>query len=88
MNNNSKEYQDIMARLDEISKQVLAKSAPAESIYYDIVDLRKLLKVSTRTIMSWRSDGKISFSQISGKIYFSLADVQEMMQKNYKKRFA
>lgn len=86
MNSNSKE-QEILTRLDEISKQVLAKSTPPNAIYYDIVDVMKLLKVSKRTLMSWRSDGIISFSQIQGKIYFSLADIQEMMQKHYKKRF-
>lgn len=85
---NSKEHQEILNRLEELSKQVLAKSLSPEQTYYDNVDIMKILKVSKRTLMQWRTDGVISFSQIAGKIYYSLADVNQMMQKHYKKSFS
>ncbi len=50
-------------------------------------DLCKLLKISRRTLQDYRNEGKISFSQINAKIYYKMADVQEMMSKHYNQAF-
>lgn len=43
----------------------------------------KIMTVSTRTAQLWRDHHQISFSQISGKIYYRMSDIQKLLDDNY-----
>ena len=55
--------------------------------FVDNENFLSLLGISKRTAQSWRDEGVISFSQINGKIYYRLSDIDEMLKKHYKKAF-
>ena len=82
------EYQTLIQRLDSINEKITGKSSNPEDIIYDNADTLRLLKVSRRTLQSWRTDGLISFSQIGSKLFYTQKDINEFIQKHYNKRFA
>lgn len=82
------EYQDIIKRLDSINEKITGKSSNPEDIIYDNADTLRLLKVSRRTLQSWRTEGLISFSQVGSKLFYTQKDINEFIQKHYNKRFA
>jgi hypothetical protein len=84
---NEKEFNALVERLDSLNQTLSARTNP-EAVFYDNADAIQLLKVSRRTLQSWRDGGLISFSQVGSKIYYSLRDIQEFMQKNSKPSFS
>lgn len=51
----------------------------------DIQDVCQILKISKRTLQSYRDSKILGFTQISGKIYFKASDIQELLDKHYVK---
>lgn len=51
----------------------------------DIQDVCQILKISKRTLQSYRDSKILGFTQISGKIYFKASDIQELLEKHYVK---
>lgn len=45
-------------------------------------DLVKMLKVSKRTIYTWRSEGKIAYSQVGKFIFYTKTDVINFLKKH------
>lgn len=41
----------------------------------------QVLRVSKRTLQKYRDDGWISYSQISGKLYYKLSEINNMLEK-------
>lgn len=84
-----KEYKAILDRLDSINEKVSSgNNLKPEEIIYDNADALKILKVSRRTLQSWRTEGLIGFSQIGSKLYYTQRDLNLFVQKHYKKSFA
>jgi len=81
------EYQDLIKRLDQIDKKISAKQISVDTIIYDNADLVKLLKISVRTLISWRAEGKIDFSQVNSKIFYTKKNLDDFLQKHYKPSF-
>ncbi len=80
----------IMARFDKI-EQIIAekkKMQPLSEPWLNIDETCRLLKVSKRTLQTYRDIGKISFSQIGGKIYFKASDLEDHLKKHYFKAFS
>jgi excisionase family DNA binding protein len=55
--------------------------------WLDNKEAAALLKVSMRTMQSWRDEGLIGFSQIGGKIYYNREDIDRMLLKHHNKPF-
>lgn len=83
----SEAYKDLVKKLDEINTRLNAKEKEPKEIWLDNQEFLQLLKISKRTAQSYRDTGLISFSQIGSKIYYKLADVEEMMKSHYNKAF-
>jgi hypothetical protein len=81
------QFKDLMSKLDTIQSQINIKAGPKQETYLGNVEFMTLLDVSKRTAQTWRDEGKISFSQVGGKIYYKLSDVDKFMQENYNKSF-
>jgi len=92
MSNYYERIEDILKRLDEQMKFVVAKMKlneknNPEDVFFDNQEFLKLMNISKRTAQSWRDEGKIAFSQIGSKIYYKMADVTKLLNNNYKPEF-
>ena len=82
----SKDYQDMLTCLEEISKQLSAKAKTPKEQWLDNQEFMQLLKISRRTAQSYRDNNMIAFSIIGNKIYYKLSDVEDLLNRYYKKR--
>jgi hypothetical protein len=77
------QYDEIITRIDEIKTEIKGTSKSSGNEFVDNVDFIKLMNISKRTAQAWRDEGKIAFSQVGGKIYYKMSDVQVMLNNNY-----
>ena len=83
----SQAFQEIVKKLEEINTRLNAKDKESKDKWLDNRELMQLLKISKRTAQHYRDSGMISFSQVGHKIYYKLADVEELLHKHYNKAF-
>lgn len=72
----------LVKRLEILIEKLPQNSNPSET-WMDISETAKWLKVSQRTLQSYRDKGLLPYSQIKSKIYFRLQDLQEFLKKHY-----
>jgi len=48
-------------------------------------DLSRILKISRRCLQDYRTEGKISFYRIGGKILYKVSDIEDFLSKKYEK---
>lgn len=80
------QYNTMLAAIQEIKAKLDDKVDPEES-FIDNQEFLLKMKISKRTAQTWRDEGKISFSQVGNKIYYKVADVEELLNKHYNKAF-
>ena len=73
------EFRNINQKLAELTDAI--KSKPQKDIVYDNSDVMRLLKVSQRTLATWREDGTIPYSKIGAKIYYLPEHIYKMLDK-------
>ncbi|HZX74072.1 MAG TPA: helix-turn-helix domain-containing protein [Cyclobacteriaceae bacterium] len=85
----SQAYKELLAQLQQIKSQLdsLKKMAPLEDTWLDNNEVVQLLKVSKRTLQTYRDDGKLSFSQVGSKIYYRSSDIDNFLKRHYKSAF-
>lgn len=49
----------------------------------DEQDLRQMLKISSRTIQRYRSSKRLPYYTISGKLYYKLSDVHQLIRDGF-----
>ena len=78
-------FNKIMTRIDNLGCKIDDKirKQPLEDVWLDIQEVCQLLKVSKRTLQAYRDNQVLSYSQISGKIYFKAADIDAHLKKHY-----
>ncbi|HQL70268.1 MAG TPA: helix-turn-helix domain-containing protein [Bacteroidales bacterium] len=84
-------YLDMLNKINliiENQQQQNTNPHPLSDVWLDIQETAQLLKVSKRTLQSYRDNGVLSFSQIGGKIYFKASDIEDHLKKHYVKAFA
>lgn len=80
------EVQEIKQRLDAFTTEVRNKQrTEPDQVWYDNQEFLQIMNISKRTAQSWRDEGIISFSQVGSKIYYRFSDIEELLNKNYKK---
>ncbi len=80
------QYNTMLAAIQEIKAKLDDKVDPEEN-FIDNQEFLLKMKISKRTAQTWRDEGKISFSQVGNKIYYKVADVEELLTKHYNKAF-
>ncbi len=80
------QYQDILAKIEAINTSIIKNKEPKDS-FLDNQEFLQLMNVSKRTAQTWRDEGIVSFSQVGGKIYYRMFDVQKLLDSNYKPAF-
>lgn len=83
----SQAFQEIVKKVDEIHKRLDSKEKEPKEKWLDNQEFLQLLKISKRTAQHYRDSGMISFSQVGAKIYYRLADVEELLKSHYNKAF-
>lgn len=80
-------FQAIIDKLDKINDRMnLQKPVPMlNDRWLDIQETCFLLRISKRTLQSYRDNGLLPFSQINGKIYFKAKDIENHLEKHYRK---
>ena len=55
--------------------------------WLDVKESCKYLKVSSRSLQTYRDEGRIPFSQIGHKIYFKVTDLDNYLNKHMRTAF-
>lgn len=79
----SQAYKELVAKINAIAKFVIDhqdgdKMKPDE-MWVDSYDVCTFLKISERTLQRLRSKRQISYSIISGKSYYTIAEIKRML---------
>lgn len=80
------EYKELLTRLDEINRKLSLKEKATKEVWLDNQEFMQLLKISRRTAQSYRDDNKLAFSIIGNKIFYKLSDIEDMLNRHYRKR--
>lgn len=75
--------------LSELKKVVeyIGKSQLKKVIdnWVDGDEVLKALKISKRTLQSYRDKGILGYTQFGNKLFYKVRDIQQLLDKNYKK---
>lgn len=83
-NDEGKSIGNFIEQLNNI-EQRLKKIQYNNDVFLDNQEFLQVMNISKRTAQSWRDEGIISFSQVGSKIYYRFSDIEELLNKNYKK---
>ncbi|MBT2623513.1 helix-turn-helix domain-containing protein [Chryseobacterium sp. ISL-6] len=79
----------IMTRFDIMSEKIKENQNDLNSIdgeqLLDNQDVLQLLKISPRSLQRYRSNKKIPYYTISGKLYYKLSDVHQLIRDSFSK---
>lgn len=75
----------IKDNISEINKALsqFNKQPTLSEKWFDNQEVCLLLKISTRTLQSYRDNNVLPFSQIAGKIYYKAVDIEAHLEKHY-----
>ncbi|OAB30607.1 Helix-turn-helix domain-containing protein [Flavobacterium fryxellicola] len=77
----------IMDRFDILSEHITDIQKKRNNIdgeeLLDNQDLLQMLKISNRSLQRYRSNGKLPYYTISGKIYYKLSDVHQFIRDSF-----
>ncbi|MDD4991818.1 MAG: helix-turn-helix domain-containing protein [Paludibacter sp.] len=80
----SKAFKDLMEKVNTIAKFVVnyqPEEVNEDETWVDSYEVCTFLKISERTLQRLRSNGTISYSIISGKTYYTIAEVKRMLNE-------
>lgn len=70
---------------DKFIELKMEADSPLSERWLDNPDVMMLLKISKRTLQSYRDEEKIPYSQVGNKIYYRASDIEKFLKKNYRK---
>ncbi|KYH06693.1 excisionase [Chryseobacterium cucumeris] len=76
----------IMERFDLLKEQMIKNQSRFIEIdgeqLLDNQDVLQLLKISSRSLQRYRTDKKLPYYTISGKLYYKLSDVHQLIRES------
>ncbi len=75
-------FENFVSRMDALC----APLCKASEKWLDNSEVCRLLNVSMRTMQTYRDTGKLAYSQINGKIYYKVSDVEDFMRSHLKNK--
>ena len=78
-------HQELINRLDNLMQGLNENQKLPDDPFFSNDEFMDLMSISVRTAQLWRDQGLISYSQISGKIYYRMSDIQKLLDDNYHK---
>jgi hypothetical protein len=86
----SQAFKDLTAKINTIAKFVTAIQSKAEEQpedgWVDSYDVCTFLKISTKTLQRLRAANAISYSQIRGKNFYRISEIQRLLNENIIRR--
>ena len=84
------EYEELTAKIDQVNEKLddLFSNPPQDSKCLDWLtsdEVIKLLQISRKTLQNYRDDNLIGFTRINRKIYYSKAEIEQLLRENYVK---
>ena len=77
----------IMERFDILKESIAKKQLQNTEIdgeqLLDNQDVLQLLRISSRSLQRYRSDKKLPYYTISGKLYYKKSDVDQFIRNNF-----
>ena len=82
-------YEQLIDKIEAIAANLNRKSKenPLTDTWLDIQEVCQLLKISKRTLQTYRDNGTLPFSQVGGKIYFKATNIEHHLENHYKPSF-
>ena len=77
----SEVYQKILELINAISTSKNEKVKESKDVWLDNQEFMQYMKISKRLAQHYRDSGVITFSQVGHKIYYRLADIEELLHK-------
>ncbi|AZB30289.1 MULTISPECIES: helix-turn-helix domain-containing protein [Chryseobacterium] len=79
----------ILERFDILKEQIISNQAKYIEIDGEVLldnqDVLQLLKISSRSLQRYRTDKKLPYYTISGKLYYKLSDVHQLIRESLRK---
>lgn len=88
LTNNSPEIQELFHAIEKANTHLSdhiagQKTSLTGEVFFDNKEVCRLLRLSSRTLQDYRDKGLIAFYKLEGKILYSTADIQKMLESNY-----
>ena len=81
----AKAYKELVDKINTIAKFVISMQddyyGDPDEAWVDSYEVCTFLKISDRTLQRLRTEKKISYSIISGKAYYTVAEVRRMLNE-------
>ena len=84
----SVELNTLLGELDTIESSLERISAPSELVIYNNNEINSVLGVEEKLLRRYRSDGKLSYTKVGDKYWYTQNDIDEFMVKHHRKAFA
>lgn len=75
----------ICERLEAVEKALKKEQFDVKDPILTTEDVMAMLKVSRRTLQTWRDEMLIDFSSVKGKFYYRLSAVNKMLDNHLQK---
>ncbi len=72
----------LLNKMDEIIKTIDKNNSKKEIKFLDNQEFIQLMNISKRTAQNWRDEGIVAFSQVGGKIYYQMKDIDALLENN------
>ena len=84
----SKTFEQIRQRFEDFAKQVknLCGDGQDKEKWLGNEDVCELLKISSRTLQSYRDTGILPYSQIGRKCYYRVSDIENLINQSQIKK--
>lgn len=82
------QYQKLLDKLEELNLRLQPSAKNIKDMIIDNEDFVNIMKIATRTAQRWRDEGKISFSRVGAKIYYTEEDIEAFLQNHHNRAFA
>jgi predicted flap endonuclease-1-like 5' DNA nuclease len=80
-----KNYEKIERKLSVLINKLEKRLVQEPIQILDNSQFIELMGISQKLAQTWRDNGVISFSQVGNKIYYRISDIQELLNKTYRK---
>ncbi|WP_165045294.1 helix-turn-helix domain-containing protein [Dysgonomonas sp. ZJ709] len=80
----SEAYKELVKRINTIAdfvKNNSCDSLPSDDTWVDSYEVCTFLRISERTLQRLRTNGTITYSVISGKTYYTIAEIKRLLQE-------
>jgi hypothetical protein len=84
----STEINELLGELDTIESTLEHLNAPGELRVYNNKEINTILDVNEKLLRRYRYDGKLSYSKVGDKYWYTQNDIDEFMVKHHRKTFA